>query len=403
MDKATAKLCELKGNAIGSIDAGLDAKGSLAPVKEASEEEEKDDEPEETGVNNDKTDESETDEMKEIIKDTHFMRLDEELPQDDETQRNTLQNALSFQLSNDELRDIGAEKDATPMSRSGTQQSGTPLLLSPVASVTNLSERRSESAHSFRRGVTLDTFNAANGDITKLQITSTAKNDDYVYTKTARTILCTYDLEDDAVSVKALRWAMEDLVNDFDTLVVLSVLEPELQLFEEKEYKVKCDSILEAVTAMDPTRKIKLVVELKVGDVRYNVAHAMNDYEPNFMIVGTKKEKTGLRSLIAPKTMAKYFLEYGVVPVIVINPLFEENHTITLGGDITDRTFVDQFLSVPCIYTDPTAEPLTPTSSAGEHRARFLRHSRSRSPSADALSPARSRTLSPLRFLKKHI
>ncbi|VEU21037.1 DEKNAAC101936 [Brettanomyces naardenensis] len=360
--------------------------------------------------------------LQKLINETGFMMLDEEMPVDTETQRNTLQNALMYQLSEDELRQIDpkyvsdSEAERLLMSPelsptlADTAESLPIFPLSPTAStdenVSNLSNVSREN--SFRKGVTLDTFTTADADLSKYQITLTSKHRDYRYTKTARTLICTYD--EKQMSLSALQWTLKEMVSDSDTLVVFSVLDPaDLGLVgsSSQNHRKKANDLLERVISLNERgQKIKVVLEFKVGNVQYMVNKAIRDYDPSFLIVGTDgNEKTGFRSLIAPKSMSKCFLEYAKVPVIVVNPLYNTSENEFKGGPFNDRSFIDQMLSCPSVYqgleevlSEDSGDSLSPISSL-ESLGRKSRFFRFGSPLSASVSP--TRTISPLRFLRR--
>ncbi|QPG73135.1 hypothetical protein FOA43_000441 [Brettanomyces nanus] len=311
-----------------SIDKAISgvSEDNLPPVEEA----ENEDALAEADANDEQfNEEIERRQLQELIEETGFMMMDYQMPVDTETQRNTLHNALLYQMSEEELR----EMDPKYISDSDTERlmmspevvsspvmvdSVPSLPLSPISSSEfSVCSEGTDNAVNFHRGVTLDTFNTTAHDLSKYQITLTLRHKDYKYTKSARTLICTYD--EKQMSLAALRWTMKEMVSDFDTLVVFSVLDPELDMaLVRKNHRQRAEHLLNQILQLNERdQKIKIVLEFKVGNVQYMVSKAMRDYDPTFLIVGTNgNEKTGFKSLIAPKSMSKSFLQLAKMPVI---------------------------------------------------------------------------------------
>ncbi|ODV86215.1 hypothetical protein CANARDRAFT_27467 [[Candida] arabinofermentans NRRL YB-2248] len=262
-----------------------------------------------------------------------------------------------------------------------------------------------QTANSFNKGVSFD--NLSNElDFEKLQFTLTTKHQFFKFDRTSRVFMCGYD--DHECSLTALKWAIDEMLNDGDTIVCLRVLTKETVMATNSGDKLKRDGakILESIAKLNTQdKKIKIVLEFKVGRVPEMITLAIKEFEPVVLIVGTRGEKkSGFKAMISSKSMSKYCLQYARVPVVVVNPSYQpEYHDMAWRSSsaVDENTFKGKLTNFDT--TTLTSDSVDSTAAVAR-RPRFMRvgsssSTKRESSSDNTLSPSRSRGFSPARAL----
>ncbi|GME75181.1 unnamed protein product [Ambrosiozyma monospora] len=302
------------------------------------------------------------DEPKKLPKEIYTDRLtyvDNEYPPDPETQRNTLHNALMYQLSEDELNEMSEMKRSgsaerlmlspelgatghdsgllsgdedhllaspTPMSLDSSTHS---ILKSPDGhSTLNSGQLHSHSQDpvvhhkrepltadtNFEKGVSFDTLNNEDVVVYKTQFILVTKHQHFKFNRTSKTFLVGYEPEDEA-SQLAIRWTIDELLSDGDTMVCLVVLPTTSKMITDESYHHKeGEKLLARLAKMNyDDKKLKIVLEYKVGEVSYMIRRAIREYyDCSVLIVGMNDvQKPTWRSLIGSsknKTIAKFYI-----------------------------------------------------------------------------------------------
>ncbi|KAG7702421.1 hypothetical protein KL930_005232 [Ogataea haglerorum] len=336
---------------------------------------------------------------------------------DPETRRNTELNSLIYQLSQDQVNELDALslRTQTPervlrspsLSRQNSVDSSLPTTNLSIDEISDLQPKRPplKDTESFHRGIAFENMGNSQLDYEKMQFILTAKHRDFHFDRVSRTFMCGYD--DNECSLLALKWTIDEMVKDGDTLVCLRVLSKEDAARDyQRDYKKEAEKILEEIARLNSKeKKIKIVLELKVGKVPEMITKAITEYDPVILIVGTHgTQKTGFHAIIGSKSMSKYCLQYAKVPVVVVGPLY---HTQKPKLDMSSET----------VYADALRNfqhglELAQTETRKPRFQRALRSDSVLSPmrSKSSFSPARSaspsfspsRALSPFRLFRKN-
>lgn len=325
------------------------------------------------------------------------LRFDQEMPPDEETQNNTIHNALLYHLT-----DNDNESDHIHHKIHNNINPGKKNILS------------------------FDTYNP-NADVTHYQTTMIHADKHFNFNNHSRTFMVPYNAE--KPSIDAVHWTMCDMIDDNDILVVIKVVPLQYIMKHGVQlHRQHCKELFRSICHENKLKKrIKIIVEVRIGSVNFAIARAFREFDPNFLIMGTKGiKKTKLTNFLSEDTsLTKHFLDNGRIPVIVVNPLYEEAYYTTLPAKINKNYFTNYLTSYPSVY-DPLVGIQTlemersasgdASSSAGNgssngigRTSRFLRISRSISRSSSInsnstntspsmlLSPTSSHDLSPVR------
>ncbi|KAG7815746.1 hypothetical protein KL942_005148 [Ogataea angusta] len=253
---------------------------------------------------------------------------------DPETKRNTELNSLIYQLSQGQVDELDAlsARTHTPerllrspsLSRQNSTDSSLPTTNLSIDEISDLQPKRPplKGSGSFHRGISFENMGNSQLDYEKMQFILTTKHRDFHFDRVSRTFMCGYD--DNECSLLALKWTIDEMVSDGDTLVCLRVLSKEDAAGDyQRDYKKEGEKVLEEIARLNfKDKKIKIVLELKVGKVPEMITKAITEYDPVILIVGTHgTQKTGFRAIIGSKSMSKYCLQYAQVPVVVVGPL----------------------------------------------------------------------------------
>lgn len=230
------------------------------------------------------------------------------------------------------------------------------------------------SSSLFERQVSFDTLS----DDHHSAITLKVKHPEFKFRRNNKTILVGYS--NDTESLKAVEWAFLELLIHGDTLIVFHVL-------DEKTYKrvdpTLADLVLEKLKKLNShSRRISLVLEIVVGNPQKLLKKAITEYKPAMMIVGTHqygqaplaptasstnllsmnhhkhhhmsqlnlnhKLSSGIhlhnhKSLFSKTTVSEYFLQYALVPVIVVKPFYEIREV--LNEPVNSETYFQDWLA----------------------------------------------------------
>lgn len=211
----------------------------------------------------------------------------------------------------------------------------------------------------FERQVSFDTL----CDDHHSGITLKVKHPEFKFRRNNKTVLVGFS--NDPESLKAVEWAFLELLIHGDTMVVFHVL-------DEKTYSkvdpALADMVLKKLTKLNThKRRISLVYEIVIGNPQKFIKRAITEYKPAMMIVGThqygqlplvptessanllsmnhhKHAPTtppaqvsklsssffhhGHKSIFSKASISEYFLQYALVPVIVVKPFYEIRETL---------------------------------------------------------------------------
>ncbi|CDK28474.1 unnamed protein product [Kuraishia capsulata CBS 1993] len=349
----------------------------------------------------------------------------------DETSRNTRLNALLYDKA---VADFGEDtnfpssrtelRSASPSVYTASGQLLSPSL-KPAGSAKKPAHIRPDM---FEVRIMFETLSAA--ESSNLTLTLKTRHKDFRFSRISRTWLCGYD--ENECSLVALKWAVDEMMDDGDTIVCLRVLDkhPDEVRKAAEKYKRESSSIMDEIISQNVSDKaISIVFELSVGKVPKMIEKAISDYDPSILIVGTRGiQKTKFKdAFITPKSMSKYCLQFSSIPVIVVNPwyvstplnisannssvnLTDENPIDDLSAVFKER--LENYVTSP--IGTPTARPLLAhqdssgsishisLDSSVEPRSRLSKFRRALSPApspsqSPLMSPSDERALSPVR------
>lgn len=320
------------------------------------------------------------------------LRFDQEMPPDQETKNNTIHNALLYQL-----RDDDDENDHIHHKVHGKDTDKKKVL-------------------------SFDTY-TPHIDVTHYQTTMVHQDKHFDFNNHSRTFMVPYDAQ--KPSIDAIHWTMGDMIDDHDILVVIKVVSLQYIMKHGVQlHREHCKELFRNICHENKLKKkLKIIVEVRIGSVDYAIARAFREFDPNFLVMGTKGiKKTKLTNFLSEDTsLTKHFLNNGRIPVVVVNPLYEETEYACLPSDVNTKYFVNYLTSYPSVY-DPLVGVQTlemERSASGDvsiangggngagRTSRFLRISKSISRSSSVnsgstnasgsmLSPSTSHDLSPV-------
>ncbi|OWB72842.1 hypothetical protein B5S31_g2565 [[Candida] boidinii] len=263
---------------------------------------------------------------------------------DPETIKNTLLNSMLYDQDDkkkmeeeEEISRLMASPLLSPISSPPPSSNATSMSLTssmdssaiPFVSLDNISQQPEEKISTKKqvKSVSFDTLRNPNLTIEPRSFTLNSKHENYEYSRTSRTFLVGYD--ENECSFIALKWAIDKMIHDGDTLVCLRVITKEI--FEspensKKNYKKEGEEILKTILKLNKikNKKIQIVLEFRIGRVADMISLTVKDYNPIILIVGTRGiQKSGFKSMISSKSMSKNCLQYSTIPVIVVNPNYQ--------------------------------------------------------------------------------
>lgn len=329
------------------------------------------------------------------------LHFDEEMPPDETTQNNTMHNAMMYQLHDGK----DDHRDHIHHHHHHADQ---------------------EEPQPAKRTIMFDTY-SPNQDVSHYQMTIIHEDKHFHYKNSTRTFMVPFDEE--KPSVDALTWTFTEMVTDHDIVIVIKVVSLQhVMKFGVQNHRKDCRNLFKQVCKYNEHKqKLRIVVEIRIGSVEYSLARGLKDFDPTFMVMGTKGiKKAKFTSFLNEDTsMTKHFLDDGWVPVIVLNPNYVQRRAVTDSDSettpkFTEKTFCKALTSYPSVY-DPLVAGHTlemersvsgesGTSSTGGRTSRFLRIGKSMSRSSSinrhnndspggTLSPTTSNERSPSRGL----
>ncbi|KAI8641152.1 hypothetical protein BD408DRAFT_418719 [Parasitella parasitica] len=182
-----------------------------------------------------------------------------------------------------------------------------------------------QQPENYVRGVSFDTM--TDQDQPDYSFTLRGKTQGYQRTRRSRTFLVATDLAN--YSDYALEWAIDNIIDDGDEVIVLRVLtvdmsenRPNLRSMlrhEELESKERASAVMNKIMASgNQSLKISAVIEFVIGKVQETIQNMISVYQPSLLIVGTRgmSEFKGMFM----NSVSKYCLQHSPVPVVVVRP-----------------------------------------------------------------------------------
>lgn len=242
----------------------------------------------------------------------------------------------------------------TPISRSGTSHSNlkSPDSLAaideklrkhqqnqlqvPSSSLSNHHVPTPEKSK-YSKGISFDTSTA---DTERKSLTLKSKHPKFKFRRNNKTFLTGFN--DDQESLRAIKWLFDEAIVNGDTIVVLQVLDEKIHHQINRD---KCQKSLEVIENLNiHNKKISIVYEVVIGKPQKYLKRAIDEYTPQMMAIGThQSDKEQHKSFFAKTTLSKYFLEYALVPVVVVKPRY--NHVEELPTPIDSSDYFKNWLS----------------------------------------------------------
>lgn len=213
-----------------------------------------------------------------------------------------------------------------------------PHLLSPVGSrntsFTNLKNMNHDKR--YERGISFDTST----NIERISLTLKARHPKFRFRRNNKTFLTGYN--NDKESLQAIKWLFDEMIINGDTIVILQVLD---EKFHHEIDKPKCNATLESFELLNVhNKKISIVYEIDIGKPQKLLKKAIDEYAPQMMAIGMHStDKESGKGFFSKTTMSKYFLQYALVPVIVVKPTY--SHVEELKRPIEDDTYFKDWLT----------------------------------------------------------
>lgn len=278
---------------------------------------------------------------------------------------------------------------------------------------------------SFERGVSFDTLD----DTHHLSIILKEKHPEFKFRRNNKTFLVGFS--NDSQSLRAVEWTFQEMLIHGDTIVVFHVLDDR---YHKSVDPPSAESNLLRLKKLNThERKISLVYEVVIGRPQKLLKEAIMEYNPAMMIVGTHQEPAGTlsnsnsstnlagsafhrqHSFFGKSSISKYFLQYALVPVIVVKPFYQyheelqkpinnEKYFLDWLGDIdVSQTYEkkrrkNRFLLSPQLSRNSSATNLmlTATNSV-ENRGRAAEEHRASADSRDSSVSSQERSRSTTR------
>ncbi|KAI8069178.1 hypothetical protein BC940DRAFT_272309 [Gongronella butleri] len=175
------------------------------------------------------------------------------------------------------------------------------------------------------RGVSFDTMN--NRDLPDYSFTLRGKSPGYRRSRRSRSFLLATDLA--TYSDHALNWAINDIIDDGDELIVLRAVTVDLNdkksaveatlLREEKQAREDAQKVMDRImSSSTDDKKISVIIEFVVGKVQQTIQQMIAMYQPSLLIVGTRGLSEFQSMLLG--SVSKYCLQHSPIPVAVVRP-----------------------------------------------------------------------------------
>ncbi|KAG5366865.1 hypothetical protein CJU89_1309 [Yarrowia sp. B02] len=164
----------------------------------------------------------------------------------------------------------------------------------------------------------------------------------------ARTVLFSYTGKQQADN--ALKWLMDELIEDNDELVCLKIIDKHSAKDVDKYHKQAADILRAVVAEADKVgKKLTIDVELGQGSVSKVVKHCTYLYQPALAVVARTNYIDPRVSEMPKDTATNYLLRSSVVPVIVVRPPMIEKWLERKKGTEHDKPPY----TVPWLIHDP--------------------------------------------------
>jgi len=183
-------------------------------------------------------------------------------------------------------------------------------------------------AAGYKTKVSFDTFASPADTDTMFSFTLQVKSEGYRKSRSTRVYLCA--ASPDESGKEALEWAISNLVEDGDELVVVRGFDSE-DLQKDMHDQVREDAkdlmrlILERNSEYEG-RRLSVVVEFVAGKVTDTIDRMTALYRPDSLVVGTRGQRSLMQTwgaaLGAPGmgSVSRYCVSHSPVPVIVVRP-----------------------------------------------------------------------------------
>ncbi|EGV60952.1 hypothetical protein CANTEDRAFT_115964 [Yamadazyma tenuis ATCC 10573] len=258
---------------------------------------------------------------------------------DPTTSKNTKLNSLIYHTTDDSIDVYTKENDSSDLlgriyyddfdSESSTPiiSTNTTPLISPSGSrstsFTNLRvlhstssiDEKSREHYKYERGISFDTST----NIERISLTLKAKHPKFKFRRNNKTFLAGFN--GDSESLKAIEWLFDEMIIHGDTIVILQVLDEKLHHDIDR---AQCNRQLELIEDLNVhNKKISIVFEIVIGKPQKLLKKAIDEYTPQMMTIGMHSPDKESKGFFAKTTVSKYFLEYALVPVIVVKPTYD--------------------------------------------------------------------------------
>lgn len=284
--------------------------------------------------------ELETEETKKVFEKEKAVLEEPKKEPETETEKNTKLNALLYHTSDDSVDGYKQQNSTLDLLArlyydgydpdDPTGFSPSPSVLSRAQSPTPSNSVDGRNRPYFARGISFDT----SLDTHHSAITLKAKHPEFKFRRNNKTYLIGY--ADDAESLRAVEWTIQEMVIHGDTIVVLQVLDEKLDPSAAVDHN-KAQELLETLEALNVTSKrMAIVLEVMIGRPQKSLKAAIAEYKPAMMVVGTHHFKSNADLavhhhnflLFQKTTISKYFLQYALVPVILVKPFTKQNELL---------------------------------------------------------------------------
>ncbi|KAI9309562.1 hypothetical protein BJ944DRAFT_258290 [Cunninghamella echinulata] len=180
-------------------------------------------------------------------------------------------------------------------------------------------------SENYVRGVSFDTM--TNKDLPDYSFTLRGKSPGYKRTRRSRTFLVATDLA--SYSDHALKFAINDVMDDGDEIIVLRVVSVDVNdkksltekslKHQEKQARENATKVMERIMETgNEDKKISAIIEFVIGKIHQTIQHMISMYQPSLLIVGTRGLSEFQGMLLG--SVSKYCLQHCQIPVTVVRP-----------------------------------------------------------------------------------
>ncbi|CAH6722516.1 hypothetical protein CLIB1444_10S00188 [[Candida] jaroonii] len=241
--------------------------------------------------------------------------------------------------------------------------------LHTIGSATNLKASMSQTSidDKFKNGISFDITGASD----KKSLTLKVKHPKFKFRRNNKTFLCGYN--DDLESLKAIKWLFDEMIIHGDTIVILQVLDEKLHNKIDK--KVVNKNLFKIEELNIHNKKISIVFEVDIGKPQKLLQRAIDEYKPQMMCIGShhEDEQQHHKSIFSKTTLGSYFLQYALVPVVIVKPKY--NHITILNNEIDSIDYFKNWLNnidISETYSKKKKRPSFNRTNSVEDRGRTL-------------------------------